>query len=143
MQRCDSWANIRASFSVDPWWHWQLVCCPSHWVLLSTAPLVLFAHLLQFWKRRQARAPETHIQTQKPFAVLLKHILLIDKNRPSNSLLLIACENLEPGLITERSTALNHAKELCYYFLRNPGEQQETGSFGVLVAVLFKIREYE
>lgn len=64
LQRCDSWANIRVGFTVDPWWCWQLVCCPSHWVLLSTSPLVLFTHLLQFWKRRHARAPETHIQTQ-------------------------------------------------------------------------------
>lgn len=50
------------------------------------------------------------------FVVLLKQSLLIDENRPSNSLLLIACENLELGLITERATALNHAKELCYLF---------------------------
>lgn len=121
LRRCDSWANIRAGFTVDPWWCWQLVCCPSHWVLLSTGPLVLFAHPLQFWKRRQARAPKPHIQTQKPFAVLLKHSLLIDENRPSNSLLLIACENLELGLITECASALSHAKELCY-LLRSPGE---------------------
>lgn len=112
---CDSWANIRAGFTVDPWWCWQLVCGPSHWVLLSTAPLVLFAHQLQFWKRRRVRAPEPHIQTQKPFAVLLKQSLLIDESRPSNSLLLIACENLELGLITESAIALNHAKH-CVIF---------------------------
>lgn len=116
LQRCDSWANIRAGFTVDPWLCWQLVCCPPHWVLLSMASLVLFAHPLQFWTRRQVRAPEPHIQTQKPFAVLLKQSLLIDENRPSNSLLLIACEHLELGLITENANSTEPCKRVVLSF---------------------------
>lgn len=63
-----------------------------------------------------SESTQTAHSDTKPFAVLLKQSLLIDENRPSNSLLLIACENLELGLITESATALNHAKELCYLF---------------------------